>query len=158
MRDGLSHRQSGSGKSTLLRCINFLEEPTVGAIEVDGVDVDLLNPRDRGPRERIRQIRMRAQMVFQEFNLFPHLRVIDNLIVAPIWVEGRVAYEAVENAEQFLSKVGLRTSATSTRRDSRAARSSGSRSLAPCRWSRRCCCSTSRRRRSIRRSSARCCS
>ena len=101
--------KSGSGKSTLLRCINFLEEPTIGAIEVGGirVDADPLNPRSREHREQIRQIRLGAQMVFQEFNLFPHLRVIDNLIEAPIRVKGVGRDEAIATAEKYLHKVGL---------------------------------------------------
>jgi ABC-type polar amino acid transport system ATPase subunit len=101
--------KSGSGKSTLLRCTNFLEEPTMGAIEVGGirVDADPLNPRSRAHREQIRQIRLGAQMVFQEFNLFPHLRVIDNLIEAPIRVKGLGRDEAIAIAEKFLQKVGL---------------------------------------------------
>jgi len=101
--------KSGSGKSTLLRCTNFLEEPTMGAIEVGGirVDADPLNPRSRAHREQIRQIRLGAQMVFQEFNLFPHLRVIDNLIEAPIRVKGLGRDEAIAIAEKFLHKVGL---------------------------------------------------
>src|SRR5215218_2785000 len=79
--------RSGSGKSTLLRCINFLEEPTAGSIEVDGVHVEadpLRQHRSGGDRDKIRKIRTSAQMVFQEFNLFPHMKVIDNLIEAPI--------------------------------------------------------------------------
>ena len=114
--------KSGSGKSTLLRCINFLEEPTVGSIEVDGVRVaaDPLNARDRGHREQIRQIRLRAQMVFQEFNLFPHLRVIDNLIEAPVRVKGVPRDEAIATAERYLAKVGL-----SDKRDEYPSRLSG---------------------------------
>ena len=114
--------KSGSGKSTLLRCINFLEEPTVGSIEVDGVRVaaDPLNARDRGHREQIRQIRLRAQMVFQEFNLFPHLRVIDNLIEAPIRVKGVPRDQAIATAERYLAKVGL-----SDKRDEYPSRLSG---------------------------------
>jgi ABC-type polar amino acid transport system ATPase subunit len=102
--------RSGSGKSTLLRCINFLEEPTIGAIEVAGirVDADPLSARSREHREQIRQIRLGAQMVFQEFNLFPHLRVIDNLIEAPVRVKGLSRDEAVAIAERYLDKVGLR--------------------------------------------------
>ena len=101
--------KSGSGKSTLLRCINFLEEPTMGAIEVDGirVDADPLNPRSASHREQIRRIRLGAQMVFQEFNLFPHLRVVDNLIEAPMRVKGLGRDEAIAIAEKFLRKVGL---------------------------------------------------
>jgi ABC-type polar amino acid transport system ATPase subunit len=101
--------KSGSGKSTLLRCMNFLEEPTVGSIEIDGlrVDADPLHGRSREHREQIRQIRLRAQMVFQEFNLFPHLKVIDNLIEGPIRVKGVTQDEAIATAEKYLDKVGL---------------------------------------------------
>ena len=82
--------RSGSGKSTLLRCTNFLEEPTAGVVEVGDVRLaaDPLKSRSRDHREDIRQIRMAAQMVFQEFNLFPHMTVIGNLIEAPIRVGG----------------------------------------------------------------------
>ncbi|HEX5829147.1 MAG TPA: amino acid ABC transporter ATP-binding protein [Candidatus Limnocylindrales bacterium] len=102
--------KSGSGKSTLLRCMNFLEEPTVGRIEIDklAVEADPLHARSREHREQIRQIRLRAQMVFQEFNLFPHLRVIDNLIEAPMRVKGIDREQAVATAERYLDKVGLR--------------------------------------------------
>jgi len=101
--------RSGSGKSTLLRCTNFLEEPTVGAVEVDGlrIEADPLHSRDREHREKIRQIRQRAQMVFQEFNLFPHMKVIDNLIEGPVRVKGLSEEEAIATAEKFLDKVGL---------------------------------------------------
>jgi ABC-type polar amino acid transport system ATPase subunit len=114
--------KSGSGKSTLLRCINFLEEPTVGAIEVDGlrVDADPLHARNRGHREQIRQIRLRAQMVFQEFNLFPHLKVIDNLIEGPLRVKGVPKDQAIATAEKYLAKVGL-----SEKRDEYPGRLSG---------------------------------
>jgi ABC-type polar amino acid transport system ATPase subunit len=114
--------RSGSGKSTLLRCINFLEEPTVGAIEVDGLRVpaDPLSSRSREHREHIRQIRLRAQMVFQEFNLFPHLRVIDNLIEAPVRVKGVPRDQAIATAEKYLAKVGL-----SEKRDEYPSRLSG---------------------------------
>ena len=101
--------RSGSGKTTLLRCINFLEEPTIGSIEVDGVRVeaDPLRARDRQHREQIRQIRLRAGMLFQEFNLFPHLNVLGNCIEAPTRVLGHSAEHAVERAEYYLEVVGL---------------------------------------------------
>jgi ABC-type polar amino acid transport system ATPase subunit len=101
--------RSGSGKSTLLRCTNFLEEPTAGAVEVDGLrlEADPLHSRDRGHREKIRQIRQRAQMVFQEFNLFPHMTVLDNLIEGPLRVKGVPRDEAIATAERYLDKVGL---------------------------------------------------
>jgi polar amino acid transport system ATP-binding protein len=114
--------RSGSGKSTLLRCTNFLEEPTVGSVEVDGlrVEADPLHSRNRAYREQIRQIRLRAQMVFQEFNLFPHRRVIDNLIEGPIRVKGVPKDQAIATAEKYLDKVGLRQ-----KRDDYPARLSG---------------------------------
>ncbi|HUU82694.1 MAG TPA: amino acid ABC transporter ATP-binding protein [Phycisphaerae bacterium] len=114
--------RSGSGKSTLLRCTNFLEEPTVGTIEVDGlrVEADPLHRWDRSHQERIRQIRLRAQMVFQEFNLFPHMTVIQNLIEGPTRVKGVPREEAVATAEKYLSKVGLEE-----KRDEYPARLSG---------------------------------
>lgn len=114
--------RSGSGKSTLLRCTNFLEEPTIGSVEVDGlrVEADPLRARNRAHREQIRQIRMRAQMVFQEFNLFPHMRVIDNLIEAPIRVKKVPRDQAIATAEKYLDKVGLRE-----KRDEYPARLSG---------------------------------
>ena len=101
--------RSGSGKSTLLRCLNFLEEPTAGAVEIDGlrVEADPLHARSSGHREQIRQIRLRAQMVFQEFNLFPHMKVIDNLIEAPVRVKGVSRDQAIATAEKYLDKVGL---------------------------------------------------
>ena len=101
--------RSGSGKTTLLRCTNFLEEPTVGAVEVDGlrIEADPLHARNREDREKIRQIRQRAQMVFQEFNLFPHMKVIDNLIEGPVQVKGMSRDEAIATAEKYLDKVGL---------------------------------------------------
>ncbi len=114
--------KSGSGKSTLLRCINFLEEPTVGFIEVDGLRVDAapLKARNRAHQEQIRQIRLQAQMVFQEFNLFPHMKVIDNLIEAPIRVKGVPKGQAITTAEKYLEKVGL-----SEKRDEYPGRLSG---------------------------------
>jgi len=101
--------RSGSGKSTLLRCINFLEEPSAGRVIVDGVEVDAapLRTRGRDEQERIRQLRVRAQMVFQEFNLFPHMKVIDNLIAGPVRVKGVPRDEAIATAEKYLDKVGL---------------------------------------------------
>ncbi len=101
--------RSGSGKTTLLRCINFLEEPTSGWVEVDGlrVEADPLHARSRRHREQIRQIRLRAGMLFQEFNLFPHMSVVQNLIEAPTRVRGLPRDAALELAERYLEKVGL---------------------------------------------------
>jgi len=114
--------RSGSGKTTFLRCVNFLEEPTIGSIEIDGVRVaaDPLHARSREHLEQIRQIRIRSGMVFQEFNLFPHMSVLQNLIAAPTKVLGVSHAEAVERAEGYLGKVGL-----AEKRDEYPARLSG---------------------------------
>jgi ABC-type polar amino acid transport system ATPase subunit len=114
--------RSGSGKSTFLRCLNFLEEPTAGAVEIGGVTVEAepMKRRDRAGQARIRQLRLRAGMVFQEFNLFPHLSVIGNLVEAPIHVKGTGRREATELAEANLAKVGL-----SEKRDEYPSRLSG---------------------------------
>jgi len=98
--------RSGSGKSTLLRCLNFLEEPTSGAVEVDGTVVRA-KEKGRDRDERVRKIRISAGMVFQEFNLFPHMNVIDNIIEAPINVKGMSHDQAVALGEKYLAKVGL---------------------------------------------------
>ena len=98
--------RSGSGKSTLLRCINFLEEPTAGIIEVDGIRLEA-GPNLRARREQIRQIRLRAGMVFQEFNLFPHLTVLQNVCEAPVTVKGQKRREIEPFALELLDKVGL---------------------------------------------------
>ena len=98
--------RSGSGKSTLLRCLNFLEEPTSGAVEVDGTVVRA-KEKGRDRDERVRKIRISAGMVFQEFNLFPHMNVIDNIIEAPINVKGMSRDQAVALGEKYLAKVGL---------------------------------------------------
>jgi ABC-type polar amino acid transport system ATPase subunit len=98
--------RSGSGKSTLLRCINFLEEPTAGSVEVDGVRYEA-GPMSRARRKTIREIRSRTGMVFQEFNLFPHLSVIENVVEAPTTVKGMPRGEAEELGMRFLEMVGL---------------------------------------------------
>ena len=101
--------RSGSGKTTLLRCINFLEEPTVGSVEVDGVrlEADPLHARSRTHQEEIRQIRLRAGMLFREFNLFPHMSVLGNCIEAPTRVLAQARDEATRRAEYYLEVVGL---------------------------------------------------
>src|SRR5512139_537051 len=97
---------SGSGKSTILRCMNFLEEPTAGSIEVDGVVVQA-KEKGQDRDERVRKIRTSAGMVFQEFNLFPHMSVIENIIEAPVGVKGMPRDEAIAIGEKLLVKVGL---------------------------------------------------
>jgi len=98
--------RSGSGKSTLLRCINLLEEPTSGSVEVDGVLYEA-GPTSRARRKTVREIRSKTGMVFQEFNLFPHLSVIENVVEAPVTVKGMPRKEAEELGMSFLHKVGV---------------------------------------------------
>ena len=98
--------RSGSGKSTLLRCINFLEEPTAGSVEVDGIRYEA-GPANRARRKTIREIRLKTGMVFQEFNLFSHLSVLENVVEAPTTVKGMPRREAEELGMQFLEKVGV---------------------------------------------------
>ncbi|MFZ8968707.1 MAG: amino acid ABC transporter ATP-binding protein [Ilumatobacteraceae bacterium] len=91
---------SGSGKSTLIRCINRLEVHQEGDIIVDGVELtnDLRN---------IEKIRSEVGMVFQQFNLFPHLTVLDNITLAPIWVRKKPKAEAEAKAMELLERVGI---------------------------------------------------
>ncbi len=91
---------SGSGKSTLIRCINRLEEHQRGQIIVDGVELT-------GDLKHIEQIRREVGMVFQHFNLFPHLTVLQNLTLAPIWVRKMSKAEAEEIAMQYLERVKI---------------------------------------------------
>ena len=98
--------RSGSGKSTLLRCINFLEEPDEGVISVAGITVPA-GERTREHRQHIIELRERAGMVFQSFNLFPHKTVLENLIEAPVVVKNMRREEIVPLAEELLAKVGL---------------------------------------------------
>ena len=98
--------RSGSGKSTLLRCINFLEEPSHGIIEVDGVQVKA-GEKGKARRQLVHDVRLKTGMVFQEFNLFPHMSVLENVIEGPVTVKGMDRKTAVELAEQNLDSVGL---------------------------------------------------
>jgi polar amino acid transport system ATP-binding protein len=98
--------RSGSGKSTLLRCINFLEDPSSGSIEVDGVKVNL-DEKGQERRRLIHEVRLKTGMVFQEFNLFPHKTVLENVIEAPIIVKGMDKQKAITLAEENLDNVGL---------------------------------------------------
>ena len=98
--------RSGSGKSTLLRCVNFLEEPSHGTIEVDGIRVTGNEPR-KDYRQLVHDVRLRTGMVFQEFNLFPHMSVLDNVIEGPVTVKGMDRKQAIELAEENLDSVGM---------------------------------------------------
>ncbi|QLQ11708.1 MAG: amino acid ABC transporter ATP-binding protein [Nocardioidaceae bacterium] len=75
--------RSGSGKSTLLRCVNFLEDPSEGTIEIAGMTLEG-GHRTRAKRERIRRVRLYAGMVFQQFNLFPHMTAVQNVMAGPL--------------------------------------------------------------------------
>jgi ABC-type polar amino acid transport system ATPase subunit len=97
---------SGGGKSTFLRCLNFLESPSAGTIEVEGVEIKAREPA-RLHRKNIREIRQKAGMVFQQFNLFPHMTALQNIIEAPVTVKGMKKKVAVEKAEELLGWVGL---------------------------------------------------
>ena len=90
---------SGSGKSTILRCINYLEEPTSGEIIVDGLTLD--------STKKVNEVRMEVGMVFQRFNLFPHMTVLENIILAPVKTKRMTKEEATNVAIALLEKVGL---------------------------------------------------
>ena len=98
--------RSGSGKSTLLRCVNFLEDPTVGTIEVSGIRLEG-GHRTRHKREQIRTLRTHCGMVFQQFNLFPHMTAIQNVMEGPVTVKGLEERQARAIAREVLGKVGL---------------------------------------------------
>ena len=91
---------SGSGKSTFLRCLNLLEEPTGGHIYFEGVDIT-------DPKVHINIHRQKMGMVFQQFNLFPHMKVLQNLTLAPIKLLKKTQAEAEETAMSLLARVGL---------------------------------------------------
>lgn len=96
---------SGSGKSTVLRCMNYLEEPTSGDVIVDGMNLNV--------KENINNVRAEVGMVFQRFNLFPHMTVLDNITLAPQIIRKISKAEAEEIALELLAKVGLRDKADS---------------------------------------------
>jgi general L-amino acid transport system ATP-binding protein len=95
---------SGSGKSTLIRCINYLEKFQEGEIIVDGTSI-------ADDVKKIRQVRSEVSMVFQHFNLFPHLTILDNLTLAPIWVHQNKKEDATERALALLDRVGIKDQA-----------------------------------------------
>ncbi|MDR6552998.1 polar amino acid transport system ATP-binding protein [Paenibacillus qinlingensis] len=91
---------SGSGKSTFLRCLNLLEQPNGGTISIEGRNL-------MDPTNKINEIRMELGMVFQRFHLFPHMKVIDNIMLAPIQVRKWPEEKARKKAMELLTKVGL---------------------------------------------------
>jgi len=97
---------SGSGKSTFLRCLNLLEQPTDGTILVEGENIT-------DPKADVDKIRQKMGMVFQQFNLFPHLSVMDNITLAPIKTKRCTPEEAKEKALELLKKVNLSDKADS---------------------------------------------
>ena len=102
---------SGSGKSTFLRSLNLLEEPTGGAIVFDGVDITKKKYKDaQGNMVKldIDKLRQKMGMVFQHFNLFPHMTILENMALAPIKVKGMGKAEAEEKALTLLDRVGLK--------------------------------------------------
>jgi ABC-type polar amino acid transport system ATPase subunit len=117
--DGIDHAQrrgeavvvigpSGCGKSTFLRCLNQLEASDAGRITIGGITVEGGQAlRTRQQRERQRQLRLQAGMVFQSFNLFPHLSVLENVTTAPILVRRMTPADAELRARDLLAKVGL---------------------------------------------------
>ena len=97
---------SGGGKSTFLRCLNFLEEPSAGSIEIDSVEIRAREPA-REQRRHIREIRQKAGMVFQQFNLFNNLNVLENCVVGQVKVLKRSKAEARKTALEYLDLVGM---------------------------------------------------
>ncbi len=132
---------SGCGKSTLLRCINALEEIQEGEIRLDG-------QRISGNSGDLAELRRKIGMVFQSYDLFPHLNVLDNITLAPRKVLKTPAAEAEAEARSLLKRVGLEEKAED--------RNSGSPSSVPCACILRSFCLTKSRRRWIRKWSGRC--
>ena len=96
---------SGSGKSTMIRCMNQLEKPDSGTVILDGIDITASNAP-------IKEARQKAAMVFQQFNLYPHKTVLENLTIAPILVQGIKKEVAEKTGLEFLERVGLRDKAS----------------------------------------------
>lgn len=102
---------SGSGKSTFLRCINLLEAPTEGSISLAGEELALARGKDGqlhpANKKQLTRFRTKVGMVFQNFNLWPHLTVLENILEGPIYVEGLGKAEAVERAHRYMALVGV---------------------------------------------------
>ena len=151
---------SGSGKSTFLRCINLLEMPNSGEVVVKGELIRMRRLRDgtQQPADagQVKRIRRELGMVFQQFNLWSHMTVVQNLVAAPMHVLGLSRREATERAEAMLDKVGLNDKRDAYPIQLSGASSSGWALPAPYAWSRACCCLTSPPRRWIRSLLAKC--
>ena len=115
---------SGSGKSTFLRCLNLLERPTGGSVVFEGTDIT-------APRTNINLCRRRMGMVFQHFNLFPHMTVLKNLTLGPTELLKKSQAEANQKAMQLLERVGL-----ADRANAYPSQLSGGQKQPPCAWSR----------------------
>ncbi|SFO81390.1 octopine/nopaline transport system ATP-binding protein [Cohaesibacter marisflavi] len=102
---------SGSGKSTMLRCINMLETPTSGTVTVGEETIKLVTDRKGvvkpADRKQVDRLRTRVGMVFQSFNLWSHKTILENVIEAPIHVQGRDRKDCIEEAQDILAKVGI---------------------------------------------------
>lgn len=94
---------SGSGKSTLIRCMNYLEEPTSGKVTIDEYDLSL--------KKNLVKVRQSTAMVFQQFNLYPHMTVLENLTLAPIKLQNISKKDAEESGMKYLERVGLKEKA-----------------------------------------------
>jgi glutamate/aspartate transport system ATP-binding protein len=127
---------SGSGKSTLIKCVNGLEPFQAGTITVNGVSVG-------DPKTNLSKLRSHVGMVFQHFELFPHMSITDNLTIAQQKVLGRGKDEATDKGLKLLERVGLKAHAHKFPASSRAASSSAWRSPGRWRWTRSACSSTS---------------
>ena len=155
---------SGSGKSTLLRCINELESIDAGRVKVDG---ELIGMREveRGGRTELHALSDKARaaqrakigMVFQRFNLFPHMTALQNVMEAPVLVKKTPKAKARERGIELLERVGLGIASTTTPPSSPVVSSSGWRSPGLWRWTLSSCSSTSRPRPWTPSWSARCC-
>lgn len=101
---------SGCGKSTLLRCLNCLESMDFGKIEIAGIHINRERkdqPREKGFQKKLKHLRQKVGMVFQDFNLFPHKTLLQNVMLAPMLVRGMSHAQAEEKSVQLLKKVGL---------------------------------------------------
>ena len=127
--DGVS---TGSGKSTFLRSLNLLEEPTSGEIIFEGVHIT-------DPKVDINKHRQKMGMVFQQFNLFPHMTILKNMTIAPVKLHGLSKEAAEKKAMELLERVGLADRAPPS---SRAVRNSASPSCVPSVWNPTSCSST----------------